>query len=84
MDYFMPKSTLQSEVCREYYEAVMLDPFLEVTPAVVLSEMTAGFFLHPSGMLGSAIANFSKGILGKKICLFYHRKYNILYCWWST
>ncbi|KDR08047.1 Chloride channel CLIC-like protein 1 [Zootermopsis nevadensis] len=63
MDYFMPKSTLQSEVCREYYEAVMLDPFLEVTPAVVLSEMTAGFFLHPSGMLGSAIANFSKGIL---------------------
>ncbi|PNF41747.1 hypothetical protein B7P43_G03427 [Cryptotermes secundus] len=49
--------------CHKYYEAVMLDPALKVTPTVVLSEMVADFILHPSGKLGSAIADFSNNIL---------------------
>jgi hypothetical protein len=53
-----------SNDCQKHYEAVMLDPFFEVTPTLVLSEMVAGFFLHPSGMLGSAVADFSKNVLG--------------------
>ena len=53
-----------SDECQKYYEAVMLNPGLEVTPTRVLSEVIADFFLHPIGMLGSAIAEFSKNILG--------------------
>lgn len=60
--------------CQKYYEAVMLDPFLEVTPTVVLSEMVAGFFLHPSGMLGSAVAAFSKNVLGMMYFLLHHNE----------
>jgi hypothetical protein len=67
----------KTDECKKYYEAIMLDPFLEVTPALVLSEMTAGFFLHPSGMLGTAIANFSSGVLGKTDFLFCHSRLNI-------
>lgn len=55
----------QGDECHKYYEAVMLDPALKVTPTVVLSEMVADFILHPSGKLGSAIADFSNNILGK-------------------
>jgi hypothetical protein len=51
--------------CHKYYEAVMIDPALQVTPTIVLSEMVAGFFLHPSGKLGSAVADFSNNILSK-------------------
>lgn len=50
--------------CQKYYETVMLDPFLEVTPSIVLSEMVAGFLLHPSGLLGAAVADYSKNVLG--------------------
>jgi hypothetical protein len=55
----------KEDECRKYYEALMLDPALEVTPTVVLSEVVAGFFLHPIDKLGSAIAAFSNNILGK-------------------
>jgi hypothetical protein len=55
----------------------MLDPWLEVTPALVLSEMVAGFVLHPSGMLGSAIADFSNKVLGKLYLLFCHGEHTI-------
>jgi hypothetical protein len=51
--------------CQKYYEALMLDPALKVTPTVVLSEMVTDFILYPSGKLGSAIADFSKNIIGK-------------------
>lgn len=51
--------------CQKYYEAVMMDPALEVTPLLVLSEMVSSFLLHPMGKLGSAVADFSKNIIGK-------------------
>jgi hypothetical protein len=73
---FTTKFSSHPDACQAYYEAMMLDPFLEVTPALVLSEMTASFFLHPSGMLGTAIANFSKGILGKTKFVLYHSELN--------
>jgi hypothetical protein len=60
--------------CQKYYEAVMLDPHLEVTPTLVLSEMVAGFILHPSGMLGSAVADYSRKILGMMYCLLHHNE----------
>jgi len=66
-----------SNDCQKYYEAVMLDPFYEVTPTLVLSEMLAGFFLHPSGMLGSAVADFSKNILGMMYFLLLHNEITI-------
>lgn len=49
--------------CHKYYEAVMIDPALEVTPTIVLSEVVSRFLLHPSGILGSAVADFSNSIL---------------------
>jgi hypothetical protein len=58
--------------CQKYYETVMLDPFLEVTPSIVLSEMVAGFLLHPSGMLGAAVADYSKNVLGKMYFLIHN------------
>jgi hypothetical protein len=51
--------------CHKYYEAVMIDPALKVTPTIVLSEVAAEFLLHPIGKLGSAIAAFSNNILSK-------------------
>ncbi|PSN39622.1 hypothetical protein C0J52_13801 [Blattella germanica] len=57
-------SSRQNE-CQKYYEAVMMDPFVMITPTIVLSEMLSGFVLHPSGNLGHAIASFSSAILGK-------------------
>jgi len=60
--------------CEKYYEVVMLDPHLEVTPTVVLSEILAGFFLHPFGMLGSAVADYSKNILGIMYFLLLHNE----------
>jgi len=53
-----------SNDCRKYYEAVMLDPRLKVTPTRVLSDIIAEFILHPSGRLGSAVADYSKNVLG--------------------
>jgi hypothetical protein len=52
----------------------MLDPLLEVTPTLVLSEMVAGFFLHPSGMLGTAVADFSNHVLGMMYFLLHHNE----------
>lgn len=63
-----------SDECQKYSEAVMLDPLLEVTPTLVLSEMVAGFFLHPAGMLGSAVADYSKNVLGMMYFLLYHNE----------
>jgi hypothetical protein len=68
------------DACKEYYEAAMLDPYFEVTPALVLSEVTAGFLPHPSEMLPTATADFSKGTLGKTDLLFYHSECNIFFC----
>lgn len=63
-----------SNECQKYYEAVMLDPLLEVTPTLVLSEMIAGFFLHPSGMLGSAVADYSRNVLSMMYFLLHHNE----------
>jgi hypothetical protein len=61
--------------CQKYYEAVMMDPALEVTPTLVLSDMISSFLLHPCGKLGSAVADFSNNILGK----LYHALVNLSY-----
>jgi hypothetical protein len=63
-----------SNECQKYYEAVMVDPFLEVTPTLVLSEVIAGFFLHPAEMLGSAVADFSRNVLGMMYFLLHHNE----------
>ena len=65
-----------SDECEKYYEALMMDPFLKVTPTIVISEMIGSIVLHPSSKFGTAIARFSGGILGMimqqisfKICI---------------
>lgn len=62
-----------SNECQKYYEAT-LDPLLEVTPTLVLSEVVARFFLHPVGMLGSAIADFTNNVLGMMYFLLLHNE----------
>jgi hypothetical protein len=52
---------------------------LEVTPTLVLSEMVAGFILHPSGMLGSAVADYSKNVLGMMYFLLHHSEITIFF-----
>jgi hypothetical protein len=64
----------RSDECRKYFEAGMLDPFLEVSPTLVLSELVAGFFLHPSGMLGDAVAKYSNNVLGMMNFLLHHNE----------
>jgi hypothetical protein len=65
MYLWLPSFRVHHDSCQEYYEHVMLDPLLTVTPTVVLSDMLAGFLLHPVGMLGTAVADYSKNILGE-------------------
>jgi hypothetical protein len=60
--------------CQKYYEAVMLDPLLLVTPTTVLSDMVTDFVLHPCGKLGSAVADFSRNVLGMMYFLLHHNE----------
>ncbi|XP_063222808.1 uncharacterized protein LOC134531135 isoform X1 [Bacillus rossius redtenbacheri] len=50
--------------CQQYYEAVWMDPGLQVSAEVVLSEMLAVFVLHPCDVAASTVVKFSSTILG--------------------
>jgi hypothetical protein len=68
-----------SDECVKYFEVSMLDPFWEITPTLVLSELVAGFILHPSEMLGDAVAKYSKHVLGMYFLL--HHNEIIMFCY---
>nr|CAD7204299.1 unnamed protein product [Timema douglasi] len=53
-----------TDICQKYYENIMLDPGIHVSPHLVLAEMMSTFVLHPASALGNAVGTFSKGVLG--------------------
>nr|CAD7264098.1 unnamed protein product [Timema shepardi] len=52
-----------TDICQKYYENIMLDPGIHVSPHLVLAEMMSTFVLHPASALGNAVGTFSKGVL---------------------
>ncbi|XP_057335071.1 uncharacterized protein LOC130673873 isoform X1 [Microplitis mediator] len=44
--------------CQKYYEAMMENPFLQVTPAQALSKMIATCVVTPVGLIGHAVGDF--------------------------
>lgn len=44
--------------CQKYYEAMMENSFLQVTPAQALSKMIATCVVTPVGLIGHAVGDF--------------------------
>ncbi|XP_051175631.1 chloride channel CLIC-like protein 1 isoform X3 [Leptopilina boulardi] len=60
MQYIMSKVSFQgsTEQCEKYVEAMIVDPFVQVTPVMALSHMCTNFILHPLSVAGHVISNF--------------------------
>lgn len=56
-------SGIQDNKCEAYYEALMVDPFWEITPLKAITETASQFVLRPLEVLGSSIGIFFSGIL---------------------
>ncbi|KAG8034246.1 hypothetical protein G9C98_001330 [Cotesia typhae] len=46
------------EECKKYYEGMMENPFLQVTPAQAMSHMIATCVMTPASMIGNALGDF--------------------------
>ena len=55
--------------CEAYYEALMVDPFWEVTPLKALTETLSNFILRPLEMFGSSVGVFFSEILSSDVPL---------------
>ena len=53
----------QSTKCEAYYEALIVNPILEVTPLKALTEMLAQFIFKPLNILGEHLGGFYKNLL---------------------
>lgn len=51
--------------CKKYYEAVMTNPKLRVTPATALSHLLTNSILHPAANAGLAVSNFIENATGE-------------------
>ncbi|XP_043494478.1 uncharacterized protein LOC122519211 isoform X2 [Polistes fuscatus] len=51
--------------CEKYYEAKMSKPNLEVTPAIVLSNLFCTVLTHPVAFIGKAMSNFINSATGE-------------------
>ena len=49
--------------CKEYFDAVMIDPLLEVTPTMALAETFTAFFVQPFEHIGRHIGKFFAALL---------------------
>ena len=49
--------------CQEYFEALMVDPLLEVTPTMALAETFTAFVVQPLEHLGRHIGKFFNALL---------------------
>lgn len=58
--------------CLKYYEAVMTDPVLKVTPLHAFSHMTTKFFFHPMAVAATYLSKFIQEMTGnlRSILLF--------------
>ena len=52
-----------TDKCKEYYEALMIDPLLEVTPTMALAETFTAFVVQPLEHLGRHIGKFFNALL---------------------
>ncbi|XP_015603458.1 chloride channel CLIC-like protein 1 [Cephus cinctus] len=50
-----------TDECEKYYEAIMKDPMLEITPFLALSHLIAKVFLHPLSIAGEVAGKFISG-----------------------
>ena len=51
--------------CLKYYEAIMTDPVLKVTPLHAFSHMCSKFFLYPLNHFGRSLSEFVEHITCK-------------------
>lgn len=51
-----------SQKCLKYHEAVMIDPFLEVSPLLVVVETFTKMILHPLEHLGLSLSKFFRNL----------------------
>ncbi|XP_043481132.1 chloride channel CLIC-like protein 1 isoform X1 [Leptopilina heterotoma] len=60
MQYILSKVSFHgsTEQCEKYVEAMIVDPFVQVTPVQALSHMCTNFILHPLSVAGHVISNF--------------------------
>ena len=54
---------MSKDKCKEYYEALMIDPLLEVTPTMALAETFTAFIVQPLEHLGRHIGKFFNALL---------------------
>ncbi|XP_042236273.1 uncharacterized protein LOC121875702 [Homarus americanus] len=66
------------DVCERYFEDIMIDPTEEITPAMVIAETLAKFFLQPLQHLGSEMAKLITNFYGN-IPVVYHLSATILF-----
>ena len=58
-----PPGQIQAAQCEAYYEALLVNPILEVTPITALTEMVSQFVLRPLNVLGQHLGNFYANLL---------------------
>jgi len=51
--------------CEKYYESIMIDPKLQVTPAYVLMQLLSTTILQPVSYLGVVISEFIENATSK-------------------
>ena len=51
--------------CEKYYETIMSNPKLKITPAFALSHFITTVILHPVSHMGTVISDFINNATGK-------------------
>lgn len=59
--------------CEKYYEARMINPKMQVTPALVISHLVFTVAMYPIPIIGEVISKFTNNVTGKICYCFYMR-----------
>ncbi|XP_030289496.1 chloride channel CLIC-like protein 1 [Sparus aurata] len=62
-EFFRSTFTLQDDPCKEYFEAIFVDPLLLVPPSKALSVTIVTFFTEPLKHIGEGISDFLRALL---------------------
>jgi len=65
LNTFFGSGSGYNKECVRYHEAVNVEPFLEVTPAVAIAETFSKIILHPLEPLGRKLGIFFNGVLNE-------------------
>jgi len=63
-EYFAATFT-SSDKCREYHEAVLINPIIEVSPTMAVAETVTSFFLLPLEHIGRHLGKFFSALTGE-------------------